>query len=322
MNRFLLKRLSAILMCLILELACCSCMAGGANKNDSDVPKIPDRLTYNGDHVPVLKVYNTNTKKVEEMDIETYVMGVVAGEMKNDWPEEALKAQAVLARTFTMKFISDKKSKYDGADISTDVQEAQAYDADVINDRVREAVESTSGEVMVYDGEFPYAWFHAHSGGRTELPSKALEYNSDPKYLISVDSSESDKAPDSVKEWTAEFTLDQAKQACAGTGTDVGDIESFSIGEKGESGRAVTFKINGKDVSAPAFRLQIGADKLKSTLIDSVEIADNRLLFRGRGFGHGVGMSQWGAYQMAEDGKNAEDIINHYYKDLDLIELW
>ena len=87
------------------------------------------------------------------MDIETYVMGVLAGEMKNDWPEEALKAQAILARTFVLKFIETKDSKYDGADISTDVSEAQAYSEADINDKVRAAVEETRGLVMSYEGE-------------------------------------------------------------------------------------------------------------------------------------------------------------------------
>ena len=121
------------------------------------VPTLPEKLET-GDHgEPILSVYNVSADKIEEMNLEDYVMGVVAGEMKNDWPLEALKAQAILARTFVLKFCDSKNSRYDGADISTDVREAQAYAPENINDRVRQAVDETRGVVMSADGEYPYA---------------------------------------------------------------------------------------------------------------------------------------------------------------------
>lgn len=314
------RSMLALLLCAAL-LAGCSASRSTA-LGSTKLPEIPAGLDRNNDGVPVLKVYNAATENVEEMDIESYIMGVVAGEMKNTWPEEALKAQAILARTFTMRFISSKDSAYKGADISTDVKEAQAYNAADINDAVREAVNDTRGLVMVAEGEFPYAWFHAHSGGKTELPSKALDYKSDPAYLTGVESRESDQAPEDVKRWRAEFTLDQVRQACRDSGIEVGAVESIEIGERGESGRAVTLKINGKTVSAPTFRLNLDASRLKSTLIDEIQLQDDRVVFTGSGFGHGVGMSQWGAYQMAEEGKRAEEIIHHYFTGVDLVEMW
>ena len=320
MNRFFRHFFSG-LICVLIISCCTGCIRNPGNEKMS-IPEIPSRLSRTDDDTPVLKVYNTEKESTDEMDIETYLMGVVAGEMRNDWPIEALKAQAILARTFTMRFLSDKTSSYDGADISTDVSEAQAYNSEAVNDRVREAVNETRGMVMTADGEFPYAWFHAHSGGITELPSKALEYKIDPSYLSVARSEEHEKAPAEVKSWTAEFTQDEVEKACKEVGIDPGEIKSFKIGEKGESGRAVTFLVNEKEVSAPAFRLRIDATKLKSTLIDSIEFQENKLIFTGRGFGHGVGMSQWGAYKMAEDGKTAEEIIHHYYTGVDLVELW
>lgn len=324
MNRSCCLKTLALLCCVVLLTALLGACTGDTAKQmkDTAVPEIPEKLKLNEDEVPVLKVYNTQNSNVEEMDVESYIMGVVAGEMKNNWPIEALKAQAILARTFTMKFTSGKESTYAGADISTDVQEAQAYDASAINDRVREAVNETRGQVMIADGEFPYAWFHAHSGGKTELPSKALEYDVDPAYLSVVSSDEADEAPAEVRSWTAEFTLDAVKKACAATGVEVGEVENFEIGERGESGRAVNFMVNGKTVSAPSFRLQIGASKLKSTLIDKIELRNDTIIFTGTGFGHGVGMSQWGAYQMAKEGKSAEDIVQHYFSNVDIAKLW
>lgn len=317
-----LKRLLALLGCAVLVLSCTGCMQLGEEKAAAKAPLIPERLERSSKGVPILKVYNIDTEKIEEMDLESYIMGVVAGEMRSDWPEEALKAQAILARTFTMKFLTEKNSRYDGADISTDIHEAQAYDADAVNDRVRAAVNDTHGEVMTADGEFTHAWFHAHAGGSTELPTKALEYNTDPAYLAVVDSPDSEKAPEEVKNWSAHFSFDEIRSACADVGVKIGDIQSFEIGEKGQSGRAVNFLVNGKEVSAPSFRISIGASKLKSTLIDSISLDGSGVSFTGRGFGHGVGMSQWGAYAMAERGEDAEEIIEYYYNGVEIEELW
>lgn len=291
---------------------------------NANLPVIPKKLEIAEDGLPTLSVYDVSEEKLKDMEIEDYIAGVVAGEMKNDWPMEALKAQAILARTFVLKFCQDKDSKYDGADISTDVSEAQAYAPNSVNARVEQAVSQTRGMTMAYNGEFPNAWFHAHSGGMTELPSVALEYKGgDPEYLKPTASEESDRAPESAREWTATFTLEQVAQACADAGVKVpGEIASVELGEKGESGRSKTLIVNGESVSAPSFRIQIGANKLKSTLIDSVEVDSGEVTFKGRGFGHGVGLSQWGAYRMAEDGANAGEIIEKYYPGVQIVELW
>lgn len=286
-------------------------------------PRIPEKLESGEDGVPVLEVYDVSQEKLEEMNLEDYVMGVVAGEMKNDWPLEALKAQAILARTFVLKFCDTKKSQYQDADISTDVSEAQAYAPENINDRVREAVEATRGLVMSADGEYPYAWFFAHAGGKTELPSVALDYkDEDPSYLAVVDSPDSDKAPENVQNWTANFTLKEVQSACADVGLKIDDVKTVEIGERGESGRAKTLLINGETVSAPSLRIAIGANRLKSTLIDDIRVEDGKVSFHGSGFGHGVGMSQWGAYALAEEGKSAEEIVSHYFQNIDIVNLW
>ncbi len=323
-------------LCALLALALCltGCMREVAKtaqpeglrwKDAADVkkPAVPEKLERDAEGVPTLKVYDTRAKKTVETDLERYVEGVVAGEMKNDWPMAALEAQAILARTFVLKFCQDKESKYKGADISTDVVEAQAYAADDVNARVRQAVQGTRGEVMSADGAYPYAWFHAHSGGMTELPSVALDYrDDDPAYLAPVRSEESEDAPEEAKRWTARFTLDEVAQACRDAGLKVDRVERIELGEKGASGRARTLLVNGQPVSAPSFRIQIGANRLRSTLIDSVRLRGDGVVFSGRGFGHGVGLSQWGAYKMAQDGADAEAIIAHYFRDVDIVKLW
>ena len=95
----------------------------------------------------------------------------------------------------------------------------------------------TRGQIMTWHGELPYAWFHAHSGGMTELPTVSLDYDkADPAYSKPVESEESDKAPEDVKHWTATFTKEQVASACADAGLKVKDIESVEIGEQGQSG--------------------------------------------------------------------------------------
>ena len=286
-------------------------------------PEIPEKLEQNSQGIPMLDVYDISEEKLEKMDIEEYVTGVVAGEMKNDWPLEALKAQAILARTFVLKFVDTKNSRYENAHISTDVEEAQAYAPENINDRVRRAIEETSGVVMSADGEYPHAWFFAHAGGMTELPDAALDFKDEnPAYLSAVESPDSDKAPEDVKNWTVGFTLDEIEDACQSAGLKIDRIESIKAGEKGESGRLKTLLVNGQSVSAPTFRIAVGANKLKSTLIHSIELKEDRVVFSGSGFGHGVGMSQWGAYAMVEEGKSAEEIIHHYFNGVDLVKIW
>lgn len=322
------QRLMLVALSLVVMLLMTGCMPQSAtvepeNTEKVALPELPESIQRDDTGVPLIRVYNVKDEAIEEMDIEEYLAGVLAGEMKNDWPMEALKAQAILARTFVLKFISTKESKYEGADISTDVSEAQAYDADAINERIRTAVQQTRGLVMSDDGELPYAWFHAHSGGVTELPSAALEYEGDdPDYLSVHRVSESDSAPEDVKQWTAQFTKQQIQQACSDAGVSVGSISSVEIGKKGESGRAITLIVNGKSVSAPALRLALDASKLKSTLIESIELTGDQVTFTGRGFGHGVGMSQWGAYALAERGEDAEDIVEEFFDDVDIVRLW
>ena len=323
------KRIAIVAVLLCLAALCAGCMPAANNPSNEgnfrgrNSTEIPDSLETNEQGVPILKVYDTQTEKIEEMDLETYVMGVLAGEMKNDWPLEALKAQAILARTFVLKFVETKDSKYEGADISTDVSEAQAYSEANINEAIRTAVEQTRGMVLSYEGELPQAWFHAHAGGKTELPSVALDYkDGDPDYLSVVDSPDSEDAPEEVKNWTATFTAEQVGKACADTGVQTGTVQSVEIESRGESGRVERFKINGVSVSAPSLRIQIGANKLKSTLIDRVTVQDGEVTFEGRGFGHGVGLSQWGAYAMAEDGKNAEEIVLHYFQGVGIAKIW
>ncbi len=284
---------------------------------------VPEKLGKGEDGVPVLKVYDVKAEKIQDLSVEEYLPAVLAGEMAGDWPMEALKAQAILARTFVLQFVSQKESMYDGADISTDIKEAQAYNAEAVNDRIRQAVKETRGLVLNAGGELPFAWFHAHSGGLTARAKEGLDYEKEePGYTQCVKGMENDEAPAEAAHWEAAFTTEEVIAAAAEAGAKVEEITSISIGERGESGRAKTLMISGKEVSAPAFRIAIGSTKMRSCLIESLRVEDGQVHMRGRGYGHGVGMSQWGAYAMAQDGKTAEEIVLHYFRGVTLDRAW
>lgn len=288
-------------------------------------PPIPEALGSPDGQEPRLKVYIKEEGRVQEMPFEEYVAGVVGGEIKNDWPMEAIKAQAIIARTFVLKFIKDKgQSKYGNAHISTDIEEAQAWNKEAVNDRIRRAVKETRGQVIVYEGDYVNAWFHSNAGGKTATAVEGLAYKEgDPPYIQSVDSpDDSSLIPVDEKNWVAEFSKQEVIQAAQQMGKQIQDFSSIGIGKRGPSGRAMEIMLDSTPVSAPELRIALGSTKIKSTLLDEVTVEGDRVIFKGRGYGHGVGMSQWGAYNMAKQGKKAEDIINHYFKGVQIVKMW
>ena len=284
---------------------------------------VPERLSRDAEGVPVLQVYDAKSGEIERLSVEAYLPAVLAGEMAGDWPLEALKAQAILARTFVLQFVTQKESMYEGADISTDIKEAQAYDAAGVNQRIREAVAATRGLVLNAGGELPYAWFHAHSGGLTARAKEGLDYEkAEPPYTQCVKGMENDEAPPEAAHWEASFSAEEVLAAARDAGASVSELTGISIGQRGESGRATTLMISGHEVSAPAFRLAIGSTKMRSCLIESLRVEDGRVLMSGKGYGHGVGMSQWGAYAMAQAGSTAQEIVLHYFTGVTLDQAW
>lgn len=297
---------------------------GSENAAPKDIGMlVPNKLAKGEDGVPILRVYDVKAEKIEEMSVEAYVPAVLAGEMAGDWPLEALKAQAILARTFVLQFVTAKESMYEGADISTDIKEAQAYDAGAVNDRIRQAVKETRGLVLNAGGELPYAWFHAHSGGLTARAKEGLDYEkAEPGYTRCVKGMENDEAPEEAARWEAAFTAEEVIAAAADAGAKIDKLTGISIGERGESGRAQTLMISSKEVSAPAFRIAIGSTKMRSCLIESLRVEDGQVHMRGKGYGHGVGMSQWGAYAMAKEGRTAQEIVQHYFAGVTIDRAW
>lgn len=327
------KKLSIVLVVLLCITALMGCQTAEkpvpsqppANKGENvNKPAIPKAISQGEGKEPKLKVYLKDTGEIKEMPLEEYLAGVVAGEMQNDFPDEALKAQVILARTFVMEFVTEEgTSKYKGAHVSTDIEEAQAWNAKAVNDKIKAAVKNTRGQVLVNNGKYIKSWFFAHAGGKTATAKEGLGYEkAEPPYIKVVESPDSKEAPKEDAVWTATFTKGEIQAALKKLGKQTGDFSAITIAKKGPSGRATELKIGKDTIPAPAFRVALDSMKMKSTLLESITVSGDKVTMKGKGYGHGVGMSQWGAFGMAKEGKKASDIITHYFKDVQLVKLW
>ncbi|NLA26130.1 MAG: SpoIID/LytB domain-containing protein [Firmicutes bacterium] len=314
------QKVAVLLLCASLILC-----PGCRRKQEVEPPPLPGALKEYQGREPRLRVYQHETGEVVEMDFEEYIAGVVAAEMDPEWPESALGAQAIIARSFTLQKIKENGGfPQRDAHASTDFKEFQAYSAARINESVIKAVENTRGRVALNNGDYIRGWFHAYAGPRTALADEGLEHEGgNPPYIQIVNSPAEDIIPGSEKNWSASFPLARVQQAVQEiTGEDPGTVESIVISEKGPSGRATKIKINETEAPAPALRLALGSTEMRSTFIDEIEIGEGGLYLTGTGYGHGVGMCQWGARALAEEGRTPDEIVNYFYRDITLAEVW
>jgi len=269
---------------------------------------------------PTLTVYVNETGEIKKMKLEEYLAGVVAGEMFPDWPVEAYAAQAIFARSFTMDFVSQGgvKDKY-GADVSTSIEETQAYNPQAITPEMRKAVEMTRGQVMTYDNRYVRGWFHAYSGGITCRAKEGLDYQEEePPFTKSVRLPENEYAPEEVKEWQVEYSASELRSLLAARGVNVGEITGVEILERGPTERITRIKISGtqgeQEITGPEFRLALDSTKMKSTLVRELAFENGVLRISGTGYGHGVGLSQWDAFMLAKEGKSPEEIVQTFFQ--------
>lgn len=276
-------------------------------------------------------VVDRDTGERKTMPMEEYIKGVVAGEMgqlpaeggeKGDWPHEAYRAQAILARSFALNFLNDEGV----VDISTDITEAQAYAPENITKAISDAVDATRGEVMTYNGKYVKAWFHSYSGGQTATAQEGLNYQEEPGFIKAVKLPENKYVPEDHVRWEARIPLAELSASLSETGVNVGDITDVRILDKGPSGRVTQVEVRGSGgthaMHGADFRLAADPMILKSMLVDRLEVQGDNLVASGTGFGHGVGLSQWDAYMFAEEGQKAEQILKTFFQGIDIETVW
>ncbi len=260
-----------------------------------------------------ITIYRSNGTTLV-LSMTDYLIGVVAAEMPASFPIEALKAQAVVARTYALKKLESGGKLTD--DVSTQVYRDESYlrsiwknDYDKYYNKIKSAVQATDGFTVKYHGSYIEAIYHSTSNGKTEDAINVWG-NSVP-YLKSVDSSWDQSASTYLR--TVEQELTTVFQIL---GVPFEEPLSIEILSRNESGRISNVRIGNQNYTGVEFRTLLG---LRSSDFD-LEVRDGKLVITTRGYGHGVGMSQYGAKGMAENGYSYSKILAHYYPETTLIK--
>lgn len=275
-----------------------------------------EETAYFNDDLVNVTVKDVDSNEETNLDLEEYVVGVVAGEMPASFEIEALKAQAIAARSYALSKIETSTESYDlVTDITNqvyitteDMQEKWGEDYDFYYDKIKNAVSATKNLVMEYEGDVISAYYFAMSNGSTEDVS--LVFGESRDYLKSVDSS----WDESVKNFSVTTTFTK-EEFCSKLSIDCSNITIGAI-DRSSTNRVNTIVINDKEFKGTTLRTLLG---LRSTDF-TIDISDD-IKITTKGYGHGVGMSQYGANEMAKNGASYEEILNHYYKDIDIVEI-
>jgi len=261
----------------------------------------PLELVRNGDGIAV----------VNELPLEEYLPGVLRAEMGEKFPKEALRAQAIIARTYAanQRVVSAGKLYHILASTAHQVYSGRVPPNSPLWDAVRE----TAGQVLLWEGEVFAAFYHSESGGYTEDPRTVFTANNIPGLKPVV-------CPFSVGSphylWNLDLRLADIGEALRRGGVDVGEVRRIAVAERTSSLRAVTVAVAGTrghvHLRGNDFRRMLGYETFKSTLF-AVAIDGELARFAGRGYGHGAGLCQWGAKGMADRGYTARQILEFYY---------
>ena len=257
-----------------------------------------------------IKKDNSGLMVINYIELEDYIKGILYHEVSHYWPIEALKAQAVVCRTYALNQMQENKSK--DYDVTADIY-SQVYGGRTSERyRTNEAVEATRGEVLTFEGDIFPAYYHATCAGHTEDAS--LVWNTDIPPLKGVACNYCKNSPHF--QWHAVLSTREVEDALAKSEYKIKAIKDILIGGKDRSGRIINLKLvsDKKNIEVPAkdFRNIIGPNILKSTNF-KVKVIENDVVFEGFGWGHGVGLCQWGAYFMAKEGHTYQQILEYYY---------
>ena len=253
---------------------------------------------------------NNTLSAINAVDIEQYLYSVLGAEMDPSWPQEALKAQAVAARTYALYHRQKRRNSF--YDLG-DSQSWQVYKGiETEGSGTYAAVDATRGEVLTYNGQIIEAVFHSSSGGHTENVEDVWQ---DPRpYLRGVPDYD---AGTPVYQWTKTFSGGELSRLISG----VGNIATLKPERTTQTGRVITMRAIGD-----AGERVISGDDLRY-LLDlrssrfRVQSSNGSFVISGFGFGHGVGMSQWGAYNLARRGANYQQILLYYYQNANLARI-
>ena len=256
---------------------------------------------------------------INELAMEDYLAGIINCEISSQWSMEAVKAQAVVARSYAVFQREARKNM--PYHLESSVLDQVYAGCDLEDLRAVRAVRETAGEVLLYNGKVIQAFFHSSCGGHTEAAENVWSFGM--PYLRGVDCKYCLVAPSS--EWTLTISLNKLESILRKGGYDVTDLRGFIPLSRHKSGRidslSILFDNGSVNLAAVDFRKLVGYSVIKSTSFD-VRISGENAIFSGRGYGHGVGLCQWGAKKRAEDGFNYREILSYYYPGTTLKKLY
>ncbi len=256
---------------------------------------------------------------INDLDLELYLRGVIAAEIPPVWEMEALKAQAIASRTYALyqKRAAGKKPYHIVATVNDQVY----LGVNGEQPRTVRAVQETEGMVMSYQGVVIPAYYHANCGGHTESAVELWGFEA--PYLRGVDCECQEIVKDGL--WEKRMTSVRVAKALARHGYNVAMIDDIFIAELTPAGRAKKIAIRTVNrirmVPAEVFREALGSTEIPSVYFE-VELLEGEVIFSGRGNGHGVGLCQWGAKEMAEKGHAYQSILTHYYPKITLKKVY
>lgn len=293
--------------------------------------EIQEDIEYDYQKYKTIRLLHKDTSQVDELNIDEYLYGVVSSEMPVNFENEALKAQAIVARTYTIYQIIHNGGKHENADICDDYNCCQAWmskenrmekwsedEAESNWNKIVEAVESTKGKIVTYNSEPINAFFHANSGGITES-SLNIWGGIDYPYLKSVETSGEEGYTQYASEivLTHQELLNKIHNEYKDCTINFSQQDCIKIMDYTSSGRVKTIRFGNKEIAGTEARTLLG---LKSTNF-TFSINEENVVFTVTGYGHGVGMSQTGADSLAKLGSNCEEIIKHFYTNVEIIEV-
>ncbi len=278
--------------------------------------EIINKIKYGSVNNKIIRVKRNDSQLIENITLEDYVIGVVAGEMPASFNIEALKAQAVASRTYVLNKVQNEKEDYDVDDgtssqVYIDVEQMKEKWQNDFEDnyaKIKQAVIETKGEVILYEDTIIDALFFSTSNGYTENSDDVFQ--SSVPYLKSVES-KWDEVESPVFSTTEEVSKNEF---LFNLNLSVNSEISIDNMDTTNTGRVKTITINETVFEGSKIRSVFG---LKSTSF-TIELTDDKVIFHVNGYGHGVGMSQYGANGMAKEGYNYKEILNYYYQDCEI----
>jgi stage II sporulation protein D len=264
--------------------------------------------SYHG--VVELSSQNGKLLVVNQLPLEQYLVGLINSEISSVWPMEAIKAQAVIARTYAVAKRKERLKAY--YHLESTVMDQAYHGSDLEDSRASRGVLETEGEVLTYNGSVIQAFYHANCGGRTEASQNVWGVSL--PYLQGVECLYGLSEPSS--NWELNLPLARIESALRAGGQKISSISDIKAGPRNDRGRlkTVTLVTERGSVTLPAtkFRMIVGSTVIRSTNF-TVRVEADTALFKGSGYGHGVGLCQYGAKQRALDGFSYAEILTYYY---------